>query len=451
MTFFEANFDGLVGLTHNYGGLSAGNLASAANASAASRPREGALQGLAKAKSLSDLGLIQGILPPHERPHVPTLKALGFSGSDSEILAAAWKANPSFIANVSASAQMWAANAATVSPSVDCADSKLHFTPANLLTMPHRALEASQTRRSLQAIFANQDHFTVHDPLPYQPLLADEGAANHMRLCASHGAAGVEIFVWGRDGFTRQETSFPARQTIQTGQAIARHHGLAEARSLHLQQSHRAIEAGAFHNDVVAVASLNVLFCHEHAFEDRLGAYEQIKRACDGLMDLIIVEVPDAQVPLADAIKSYLFNTQLLEIPGEDRLVLIAPEECRENQATHGYLQSLIASNGPIGRVMFVDVRQSMRNGGGPACLRLRVVMSEAQKSILGARTLLDESLFFELTNWVTKHYRETLLPNDLCDPALLNEGRTALDELTNIMKLGSAFYPFQRSSLLHT
>jgi succinylarginine dihydrolase len=340
---------------------------------------------------------------------------------------------------------MWAANSATVSPSMDCMDGKLHFTPANLLTMPHRALEASQTKASLGAIFADQDHFAVHSPLPYQPLLADEGAANHMRLCASHGAAGVEIFVWGRDGFARQETAFPARQTIQTGQAIARHHGLDDTRTLHLQQSRRAIEAGAFHNDVVAVASLNVLFCHEHAFEDRIGAYEQIKRTCDGLMDLIIVEVPEAQVPLADAIKSYLFNTQLLAMPGEDRLVLIAPEECRENEATNRYLESLVASNGPIGRVMFVDVRQSMRNGGGPACLRLRVVLNEDQKQALGARALLDASLYNDLTNWVSRHYRETLAPSDLADPNLMSEGHAALDELTNIMKLGADFYPFQR------
>jgi succinylarginine dihydrolase len=445
MTFFEANFDGLVGLTHNYGGLSAGNLASAANASAVSRPREGALQGLAKAKRLADLGLTQGLVPPHERPHIPTLKALGFSGSDGDILASAWKANPALIANVSASAQMWAANAATVSPSVDCADGRLHFTPANLLTMPHRAIESAQTRASLSAIFADAAHFEVHAPLPYQPLLADEGAANHMRLCAQHGQAGVEIFVWGRDGFAQQQTSFPARQTLQTGQAIARHHGLDAARTLHLQQSRHAIEAGAFHNDVVAVASLNVLFCHEHAFEDRQDGYEQIKRACDGLMDLIIVEVPESAVPLADAIKSYLFNTQLLQMPGEDRLVLIAPEECRENEATNRYLESLVASNGPIGRVMFVDVRQSMRNGGGPACLRLRVVMNDGQRQALGARAILDDRLYADLTEWVTRHYRETLLPNDLCDVALLHEGRVALDELTQIMKLGRDFYPFQR------
>jgi succinylarginine dihydrolase len=445
MSFFEANFDGIVGLTHNYGGLSVGNLASSANASAVSRPKEGALQGLAKAKSLADLGLVQGMLPPHERPHLPSLRAVGFSGTDVQVLEHAWKTDPALVRNTSSSAQMWAANAATVSPSTDCADGRLHLTPANLLTMPHRALEASQTERSLRAIFADTSHFQVHPPLPYQSLFADEGAANHMRLCAQHGHAGVEIFVWGRDGLGQQETAFPARQTIQTGQAIARRHGLNESRTLHLQQSRKAIEAGAFHNDVVAVASLNVLFCHEYAFENRDDAYEQLKRACDGLLDLMIIEVPESQVPLSDAIKSYLFNTQLLEMPGEDRLVLIAPEECRESDATHRYLEALVASNGPIGRVVFVDVRQSMRNGGGPACLRLRVVMSEAQHQTLGSRAMLDDGLYDDLTSWVARHYRDTLAPADLGDPALILEGKVALDELTKIMRLGDDFYPFQR------
>ncbi len=446
MTFFEANFDGIVGLTHNYGGLSAGNLASAAHANAVSRPREGALQGLAKAKMLADLGLTQGLLPPHERPHIPTLKALGFTGSDKQILESAWRIDKALVRNVSSSAQMWAANAATVSPSPDCADGRLHFSPANLLTMPHRALEADQTRRSLSAIFADPRHVQVHQPLPYQPAFADEGAANHMRLCASHGQTGVQVFVWGRDGFGHQTTSYPARQTLQTGQAIARRHGLLAANTLHLQQSRIAIEAGAFHNDVVAVASRNVLFCHEHAFENQAAALDQIRCACDSLMDLAIIEVPDAQVPLADAIKSYLFNTQLLEMPGDDRLVLVAPEECRENIATARYLDNLVASNGPIGRVMFVDVRQSMRNGGGPACLRLRVVMNDAQYGSLGARAVVDQTLFDELNIWVKKHYRETLAPDDLADLTLLDEGRVALDELTNIMKLGADFYPFQRA-----
>jgi succinylarginine dihydrolase len=446
MTFFEANFDGIVGLTHNYGGLSTGNLASAKNASAISQPKQGALQGLAKAKMLADLGLTQGLLPPHQRPHLPILRQLGFSGSDAQVLESAWRTDPALVRNVSSSAQMWAANAATMSPSPDCSDGRSHFSPANLLTMPHRALEAEQTERTLKAIFADPSHFQVHAPLPYQPLFADEGAANHMRLCNSHGEVGVEIFVWGRDGLGPQMTQFPARQTVQTGQAIARRHGLSEGRTLHLQQSRKAIEAGAFHNDVVAVASRNVLFCHEHAFEDRGAAYEAIKRACDEVMDLIIVEVSEADVPLKDAIQSYLFNTQLLEIPGEDRLVLIAPEECRENEATRTYLEQLVASNGPIGRVMFVDVRQSMRNGGGPACLRLRVVMNDVQRASLGARTRLDDTLYDDLTSWVERHYRETLAPDDLGDPRLIDEGFSALDALTQIMQLGAGFYPFQRT-----
>lgn len=447
MTFFEANFDGLVGLTHNYGGLSVGNLASAKNASAVSNPKGAALQGLAKAKRLADLGLVQGLLPPHARPALHILRALGFSGSDGAMLEAAWRVDKALVRNVTSSAFMWAANAATVSPSPDCGDGRLHLTPANLLTMPHRALEASQTQRSLARIFASDTHFCVHAPLPYQSLFADEGAANHMRLCAQHGGAGVEIFVWGRDGYGQQDTKFPARQTLQTGEAIARRHGLADARTLHLRQSRQAIDAGAFHNDVVAVSHRNVLFCHELAFEDRLDAYARIKSAAEGLLEPIIIEVPQAEVPLADAIASYLFNTQLLDLPGQDRMVLIAPLECQENGATKRYLDQLVASNGPIGRVEFVDVRQSMRNGGGPACLRLRVVLSDAQKRAIGARVLLDDSLCADLESWINRHYRDELAPDDLGDPALIKECRTALDALTQIMDLGSDFYPFQRGS----
>ena len=102
-------------------------------------------------------------------------------------------------------------------------------------------------------------------------------------------------------------------------------------------------------------------------------------------------------------------------------------------------------SNGPIGRVIYVDVRQSMRNGGGPACLRLRVAMNELQSQKLSARTIVDTGLFDDLTAWVERYYRETLTSDDLRDPGLLDEGRLALDKLTDIMRLGSDFYPFQR------
>jgi succinylarginine dihydrolase len=196
---------------------------------------------------------------------------------------------------------------------------------------------------------------------------------------------------------------------------------------------------------VVAVASREVLFCHEHAFEDRIGAHAAIRTACEGLVEPVIVEVSADEVPLADAISSYLFNTQLLAMPGESRLVLVAPEECRENAATSAWLARNIAGNGPIARVVFADVRQSMRNGGGPACLRQRIVLTRAQRDGLGGRMVLDGALHADLTGWVTRHYRDALAPDDLADPQLMDESFAALDELTSIMDLGSDFYPFQR------
>lgn len=441
----EVNFDGLVGPTHNYGGLSLGNLASQNNAASVSRPREAALQGLAKAKALAAMGLVQGVLPPHERPFLPVLRAQGFSGDDGDVLRAAWRADPRLLTNACSSAHMWAANAATVSPAADTGDGRVHFTPANLVTMAHRAIEAEQTTRTLRAIFADPGRFCVHEPLPMHALYGDEGAANHMRLAPEFGAPGVEIMVHGRDGFDPPEAGFPARQTLQSAQAIFRSHGLTAERAVHVRQSKAAIAAGAFHNDVVAVASREVLFAHELAFEDRAGTLAAIRQACDGLLQLTVIEVPDAQVPLADAIKSYLFNTQLVEVPGEPGLVLIAPMECAETPSVKAWLDANTGANHPISRVQYVDVRQSMRNGGGPACLRLRVVLDDADLAALGMRCILDDSLYQDLTGWVSRHYREELRPTDLADPALLDEVRVALRELVGIMGLPNDFYPFLR------
>ena len=96
---------------------------------------------------------------------------------------------------------MWVANAATVSPSADTADGRVHFTPANLVSHFHRSIEAPTTTRVLRAIFADKTHFAVHDPLPAAPQLGDEGAANHTRLAGADGAPGVEFFVYGRAAY----------------------------------------------------------------------------------------------------------------------------------------------------------------------------------------------------------------------------------------------------------
>ncbi|PHS21597.1 MAG: N-succinylarginine dihydrolase [Robiginitomaculum sp.] len=445
MATVEANYDGLVGLTHNYGGLSAGNLASARNVGQVSRPREGALQGLAKMKRLHDAGLVQGVLPPHERPFLPLLRGAGFSGTDSHIIEETATHAPALLKAASSSAFMWAANAATISPSGDTRDGRLHASAANLTTMLHRSIEGPQTTRSLRAAFPDETRFAIHAPLPMQESFGDEGAANHVRLCADHGETGVEIFVHGRLSGFEPGLKFPARQTLMANEALARRHGLNADRTVYARQAPATIEAGAFHNDVVCVGAKTCLFFHEHAFADTEQVKTDIRRAAKDLFEPQFEIVCEDDVPLRDAITSYLFNSMLVEMPNEARLVLIAPAECRETPSVARHCEKLVAGNGPIGRVDFVDVRQSMRNGGGPACLRLRVVLSDAERAGANPDMLLDDALYAKLTGWVKRHYREALAPADLADPHLLSEGQEALDALCAIMGLGSGFYPFQQ------
>lgn len=445
MTAYEVNFDGLIGPTHNYAGLSFGNVASADNALQASNPREAALQGLAKMKRLAGLGLVQGVLPPHDRPHLATLRRLGFAGSDEAVLAAGATAEPELLRNVMAASPMWTANAATVAPGADTADGRVHFTPANLAAMFHRALEAETTGRILAAIFADEARFAHHPALPGGSAMGDEGAANHNRFAAHHGAPGVHMFVYGRRGFERTAPTrkFPARQAREASAAIARLHGLDTAKTVFVRQNPAAIDAGAFHNDVVAVANLNVLFHHERAFADTAKMRAEVQKAA-GDLEITFIEVAEDEVPIADAVTSYLFNSQLVSLPGEDGMTLILPIEARETETTRRYLDRLVAAGGPIARAEFLDVRQSMRNGGGPACLRLRVVLTEDELAAVSGAAILDQGLYDALTAWVGRHYRDRLAPDDLADPALMRESFQALDDLTEILKLGS-IYDFQR------
>ena len=442
MTAVEANADGLIGPTHSYAGLSPGNLASGLNRGEASNPRAAVLQGLDKMKRLADLGLPQFVLPPHERPDIPFLRSLGFSGTDAQVLERAWDEAPSFAAAACSASPMWAANAATVTPSADAADSRVHFTPANLVTNLHRSLEHAQTQRALNALFPDPTRFAVHDALASVAHLADEGAANHVRLCAEHGAPGVNLLVWGREAWEHWDGPFPARQTREASESLARRHGASGA--VLARQSRAAIAGGTFHNDVVCVGALDTLFHHELAFEDKAAVHADIRRAAQGFEPRFI-EVSTADLPLADAISSYLFNSMLVSIPGRDRLTLICPTETRDNPRSHAVAQGLIASNGPIGHVDYVDVRQSMRNGGGPACLRLRVVLTDDELAATNPAMRLTDELHGALSIWAVRWYRDSLTARDLADPALLDETRGALDELTAILSLGSGFYPFQR------
>ena len=437
------NFDGIPGPTHNYAGLARGNLAAEKNARRIANPREAALQGLAKMRALAARGFMQAVLPPHERPDVGALRALGFTGSDADIIRRAAIDAPQVLAACSSAAAMWAANAATVSPSSDTADGRVHFTPANLVSHFHRAIEAPTTTRVLRAIFSDAAHFVVHDPLPAAPQLGDEGAANHIRLSAAADANGVEVFVYGRTAYDAGEPiphQYPARQTREASAAIARRHGLDPARTVFAQQNPQAIDAGVFHNDVIAVGCGSVLFCHERAYVHQSALLAALAAAVGPAFTPIVVAESDVGVD--DAVATYLFNSELM--PRSDgTLLLVAPAECREHPAVSAYVERLLASGGPIADVLTFDLRQSMQNGGGPACLRLSVPLTADERRAIRARVILDEALGAELDAWIRRHYRDRLAPVDLGDPALVDESRRAQDELTQILRLPS-IYPFQ-------
>ncbi len=423
MTVQEINFDGIVGPSHNYAGLSLGNLASTRNAFQVSHPRAAALQGVDKMRANLALGLTQGIFLPHPRPDRAWLAELGTTIDEAE---------PVLAANAMSASAMWAANAATVSPAPDTADRRCHLTVANLRTMPHRSHEWAATLAQLKIAFAD-DAFAVHGPVP--PAFGDEGAANHMRLAPTHGATGVEVFVHGVSG-----GPFPARQRIEASKAIARRHRLDPERTIFAAQREDAIAAGAFHNDVVAVANGPVLFAHERAFADKAALVERLATSIDGFE---LVEVSDADVPLDDAISSYLFNAQLVTLPGEgsadDATTLIAPTECRDTPSVARWIERHLASNGAIRRVEYVDVRQSMANGGGPACLRLRVACDPAR---VDPRFLVDEARLDRLGAVIASAWPEEIAVEDLQSATLIADiegARAALLDALNLNQLTSS------------
>lgn len=440
----EANFDGLVGPTHNYAGLATGNRAAAENAEQPSNPKAAALQGLAKMRALARLGVPQGVLPPQERPHIPTLKALGFDGREADVLWRVHRDAPQLLAAMSSASAMWTANAATVSPSADTEDARVHFTPANLASHLHRSIEPVVTGRALAAVFREERHFVHHAPVPASPQTGDEGAANHTRLCAGFDGHGLELFVHGAaDDPAPKPLTHPARQNRAASEAVARLHRLDPDYVHHAQQQPEAIDAGVFHNDVIAVGHQQVLLFHEQAWVDSQAVRDWVKRRLSG-RDPVFIEVKARDLSLDDAVASYLFNSQIVTLP-DGTMRLVCAHECQDHARVWSAIRRIVEDReNPIAGVEVFDLRQSMRNGGGPACLRLRVVLSDRERAAVNPKVWIDEALADRLEAWVNRHYRDRLVLADLADPQLLDECRTALDGLTQILGLGS-LYDFQR------
>lgn len=438
----EFNFDGLIGPTHNYAGLSFGNVASAAHRHQVAFPKAAALQGLTKMKTLADLGIGQALLPPLRRPDLRFLSAIGFNGTAAEQIEKAYRIDPALLATCYSASSMWTANAATVSPGSN-EDLRLQITTANLASTLHRSIEHPSTYANLKQIFSDETQFCVRPALPSQPGLADEGAANHTRLCPigfEGDRDGLELFVYGVDTLASNSlapSKFPARQTKLASQSIARRHGLDDQRYLLIQQSPQAIDAGVFHNDVISVGHQNVLLCHEFAFINQPQVLADVQSKFQSLFDqpLFVVEFSDRELPLHDAVTSYLFNSQIVTRP-DGGMTLVCPSECESTPTAKRSTERLLAEDNPIDQVLFLDLRQSMNNGGGPACLRLRVLLNDTQQAAIAQGVRLTDELYAQLVNWVEAHYRDQLSPDDLRDPSLLSEVEGAFEQLASILGL---------------
>ena len=131
-----------------------------------------------------------------------------------------------------------------------------------------------------------------------------------------------------------------------------------------------------------------------------------------------------------------------MTLPGGE-MALILPKESEKSPRVKEFLEETLAKNNPINRLIFKDVRESMRNGGGPACLRLRVVLSDKEAVAANQNFILDEAKITKLEDWVRAHYRDSLRPDDLRDPEFMTESLAAMQALTDILAMGG-FYDFQ-------
>lgn len=435
--YTEINFDGIVGPTHHYGGHSFGNIASMRHKKTVSSPKRAALEGLKKMKLLADFGIPQAVLPPQERPSIPHFRALGFRGPPEKILQEAAKETPELLSALSSASSMWAANIATFSPSSDTQDGRVHISIANLLNRFHRSIEVEQTFRLFQRLFPDPQTFIIHSPLPKGGLFGDEGAANHIRFSSTDLRKGVHFFVYGKSAFEEKKGHFPVRQALEASQATARRHKLAAGQVLFAQQNPDLIDLGVFHNDVISTGHRDFFLYHERAFVDTTQVVKKLKEQFEKICScpLRIYKITEEMLPASRAVETYFFNSQIVTLPDQTELFL-APEECRSLPLVEWLPMP----------ILFTNIRESMKNGGGPACLRLRVTLTQEEKGKVHPYIFLDDDLYKALVVWVEKHYREKLSVDDLADPALLHESQKALDELTGLLRIGP-FYSFQTES----
>ena len=453
MTLLEIQVDRIVGPTHHFGGLGVGNLASQQYAGQTSNPAAAALQGLEKMQLVASLGVVQAIVPPQPRPAFDLLRSLGFQGSDAEVLRRAAGEAPGLLSAAASSSAMWTANAATATPGIDTAGidtagrgasgaAAATLTVANLVASLHRAIEPSQTRVELAELLGGDGsrvsvshRFRVHGPLPGGSAMRDEGAANHMRLGTTANRPGINVFVYG-DGAPEPKHHRP-RQSRAASEAVARLHELPADNTFFLRQHPSAIDAGAFHNDVVAMSHHGLLIHHESAFDDDATLNRLVTRyaALTG-ESLCRIEVSEHELSLADAVKTYLFNSQIVSPPDRtDPPVIVCTSHVRANESADALVQRW-CRQGVFSEVHYVDLTQSMSGGGGPACLRLRIPwVAEPDAARDAISSPWTESLGQRLKEVIGQHYETTLTLQDLARVEFHQEAQNAQRQVARLLR----------------
>ncbi len=410
----EINIDTLPGPTHAFSGIAHGNIPSFTSKGMPSNPKQAALQCLEKMKYLMDLGIPQVVLPPQFKPNKAFLKTLTGSTSLRQIK----RLDPKIQSALFSSANMWTANAATVSPSCDSPDGKVHITPANLASHLHRFIDVPGTVALLKKLFGNTKHFVVHEPLPPTLELHDEGAANHTRF-----SNGLHLFVYGREELKPITKRFFPRQPKLASQQIAARHGLTNV--LFAQQNPKAIDAGVFHNDVISTGHEDLFLVHEMAFVNQQELLTQLK-------DIQIIEITDEELPLKEAVATYLFNSQIVTCPETNHKVVFAPFECTHSEKAMSVLKRLeLDPKTNIREIVFIHLDQSMRNGGGPACLRLRIPLTRQEIDALPKSFLLTNALYHDLKSAI-----EALYPTQFSPETVTSDTLRTLESTTRAIQI---------------
>jgi succinylarginine dihydrolase len=431
----EFNIDGLIGPTHHFGGLGVGNVASETNRNKIAHPKAAALEGLSKMRKLHELGIPQFYLPPPVRPNCRWMEAMGFRTNDPSDWRHCASQFPSLFSSSLSSSFMWMANAATCSSSVDTIDGLGRIVIANLAASLHRGQENLERHAQLRRLFQHVSTIEVIEALPSLVPLRDEGAANGMRFWNPTNHQGIYVFAFGERNSNTTQTAtpakesvhphvYPSRQTSLASQLVARSLRIRDSRSLFVQQHPKAIDAGVFHNDVIATSHENFLFVHESAYVDQCNQLDRIsetfRNQCGGKLGILVVT--EEELSLSEAVSTYLFNSQIVT-RSDGSWCMLCPIECLNSPAAVQVLRRVQHQESRLGAIEFVSLKESMANGGGPACLRLRAYASDAdiERIPFGAR-IHDDSLAF-LERVITSEYPDSVHLDDFLDLTLVNHG----------------------------